>query len=128
MTFEIMHRGFKNGPTERYEFDVPLHRTQGPSWSRSILVELAPTFFQSVPRCRAVHPDHDCQCTQKLDHRGGWDSRHHCWHAKEWMAWRRGKRDLIRVPDKRILVAADGVSINPKTKEIFIGQTQVVTV
>lgn len=132
MTFAIMGRGFENGPTERYEFKFPLDSTQGPSWSRNILVELAPTIFQSVPRCRAIHPDHDCQCISKLDHRGGSDSRHHCWHnqagtdstAYEWQAWRRGKRDLERVPDGRTLVSG-GVYGQSATGKIHIEQARV---
>ncbi len=127
MTFEIMGRGFENGPTERYEFDVPLHATQGPSWSKDILKEISPKFFQSVPRCRAVHPDHDCQCTSQAEHRGGgWDSRHHCWHGKEWPAWRRGKRDLVRVLDERTLIARGEVHISIVTGDIHVEQAHVV--
>ena len=125
MTFEIMNRGFKNGPAERYEFDVPLHQTQGPSWSTDILIQVGPKFFQSVPRCRAMHPDHDCQCTGQVDHRGGWDSSHHCWHhGQSWKAWRRGKRDLEKVPSGRTL-AKGGVYINETTGQIHIEQAQV---
>jgi len=94
MTFEMMGRGFENGPTERYEFDMPLHVTQGPSWSTDTLVEIK--VFKSTPRCRSIHPSHDCQCTGEMGHRGGWQSRHHCWHDKDWPAWRRGKRDLMQ--------------------------------
>lgn len=124
MTFEIMHQGFVNGPTERYEFDVPLHTTQGPSWSTDTLVRIAPKFFQSIPRCRAIHPDHDCQCISQIDHRGGWDSSHHCWHNQAWQAWQRGKRDLVRVADERILVKG-GVYIHNATGRIHVKSAQV---
>ncbi len=121
MTFVIFHYGFENGPTERYEFKMPLQGSQGPSWSTNALVELAPTILQLVPRCRAMHPDHDCQCTGVLDHKGGYQSKHHCWHNTNggWPAWRRGKRDLIRVPDKRTLEPG-GVYTNEQTREIRI--------
>ena len=126
MTFEINRSGFPNGPVERYEFDVPLHETQGPSWSTDTLVQVGPKFFQSVPRCRAVHPDHDCQCTGQMGHRGGWDSNHHCWHDQSWPAWRRGKRDLVQVTDKRTLIARGKVYIDVSTVEIQIEPAYVM--
>ena len=125
MTFEIMGRGFENGPTERYEFDVPLHPTQGPSWSTDILKEIGPKFFQSVPRCRSMHPDHDCQCTSQEDHRGGWGSKHHCWHGQAWQAWHRAKLDLEKVPSKRNLAARSPVLINTSTGEFHIEQAHI---
>ena len=123
MTFEIMHRGFQDGPAEQYEFDVPLHPTQGPSWSTDILTQIGPKIFQSVPRCRSVHPDHDCQCTGQIEHRGGWDSNHHCWHSKSWKAWRRGKRDLIQVASARTLVKG---SVYATGGKIRVEPTQVM--
>ena len=128
MTFEIMRRGFQDGPVERYEFDVPLHPTQGPSWSIDILVQIGPKFFQSVPRYRAVHPDHDCQCTSQIDHRGGWDSNHHCWHNQSWKAWRRGKRDLVKVEDRRTLAKRGEVFIHTITGEVRIEQAHVMEI
>ncbi len=130
MVFEILGHGFENGPTERYEFKVALDRSQGPSWSTDILIEIAPKFFQSVTRCRAIHPGHDCQCIQQAEHKGGYDSRHRCWHSggpsiREWPAWQRGKRDLVKVESKRNLIKEGEVMVNPVTFEIHIEHAHV---
>ena len=79
-----------------------------------------------------MHPDHDCQCTLQVGHKGGWETKHHCWHEggpglTAWPAWLRGKRDLELVKSKRNLVASGPAMIDAKG-DIHVEHAHVVQV